>query len=232
MPSKITIDISNDIDFSVFENIEVDDGKAMDRIAAILDYHQFVINNELNEKYDGDLKKAFISFCREIYTKKSMLDDYIEFTEHYADTKSLEEIKNRLKFHCENANKCGSTGRHYRDRRQDSHKEEDDDVDTKWFIDRVDSIHFMVHHMVQLGMRVNMESLESEMKRDDDDEKAGDSKDHRLKRMKQEISSKRKEFSNDRLDDTANTKFTMKVDELTATDGMLLLSVLAFNLFL
>ena len=160
MPSKTTIDISNGIDFSVFENIEVDDGKAMDRIVAILEYHQFVMNNELNEKCDGDLKKVFISFCRDIYTQKSMLDDYIAFTEHYADTKSLEEIKNRLKFHCENANKCGSTGRHYRDRRQDSHKEEDDDVDTKWFIDRVDSIHFMVHHMVQLGMRVNMSSLE------------------------------------------------------------------------
>ena len=69
MPSNI------DIDFSSSKNIEIDDGKAVDRIVSILDYHQFVVNNELNEKYEGDPKKAFVSFCRDIYTKKSMLDD-------------------------------------------------------------------------------------------------------------------------------------------------------------
>ena len=85
------------VDFNVFQHIESEDQcdgkhhgtcKGLDRMTAALDYHQFTIENELNEKYGDDPKEVFIAFC----------EDYIHFVEHHADPSSIEYIKGRLHF--------------------------------------------------------------------------------------------------------------------------------------
>ena len=228
--SSTTTNTDDVIDSNIFKNIDPEDHcdgdthkecNALKRTISALEYHQFVVNTALNEKYAGDAKRAFVAFCRDIYTKQCLLDDYIHFIEHHADTKSLEDIRGRLRFKCGNAKKCGATGRHYRDRRNDSNNGDDgNDEESKWFIDRIDGIHFMVHHLIELGMRVQMDALQNEVKHDDDDENMVNAVDFALQRMGQEIESKRQQLSSDRLDDSANSKFTIKVDEVKENDGM------------
>lgn len=124
----------------------------------------------------------------------------------------MDEIKGRLKFQCENASTCGATSRHYRDRRQDINdinNEDDGAVESCWFVDRIDGIHFMVHHLTELGLRVQNNSLQS----------IGGVASHKLKAMGKEIDSKRNRFSSERLDGNSNLKFTINVDEMTDGNG-------------
>ena len=182
--------------FSVFQHMECGDQcdgkhpetcKGLDRLIATLDYHQFVIVNELNEKYGGDPKEIFIAFCDELYPQTAMLEDYIHFVEHHADPSSFDYIKGRLHFSCDSVSKCGATTRHYRDRRNDV----SNGMESVWCIDRIDSVHFMVHHLTELGLRVSAETMQS-MKGSEDDKKSdSELKDLALKRMMEEVGTKR-----------------------------------------
>ncbi len=135
----------------------------------------------------------------------------MHFVGHHADPKSIEYIRSRLQFSCDLVGKCGATTRHYRDRREDSTSAKG--VESNWFIDRVDSIHFMVHHLTELGLRVSMEAMESELAPDDEDEDESLLVDRTLKRLGKEIESKRALFSNQRLDGATNSKFTLQINE-------------------
>ena len=167
------MELNHIIDFNVFQHIESEDQcdgkhpgtcKGLDRMIAALDYHQFTIVHELNEKYGDDPKELFIAFCDELYPRTAMLEDYIHFVEHHADPSSIEYIKGRLHFKCESATKCGATTRHYRDRRNDVNN----GIEFVWCIDRIDSIHFMVHHLTELGLRVSADTLQNAVSSDDE----------------------------------------------------------------
>ena len=195
--------------------------KAMERVIAALDYHQFMIVNELSDKYGDEPTAAFISFCQELYPKDRMLNDYIHFVLHHADPDSIEYIRGRLHFPCDSAKNCGATSRHYRDRRGDATKGAKG-TKTNWFIDRIDTIHFMVNHLTELGLRVPSNVLESAF--DWDDEKGDESQKALLvqKRMKEVVDSKRREFSDERLDGAENAKFTLTVTEQSVISGTLM----------
>ena len=224
------------VPFSVFQHIQSGDQcdgkhpgtcKGLDRMIAALDYHQCTIVNPLQEKYGDDPKATFISFCDELYPKTTMLDDYVHFVEHHADPSSLEYIKGRLHLKCESATKCGATTRHYRDRADDHN----DGIESVWCIDRIDSVHFMIHHLTELGLRVSLETKESAVVSDDEKQVDLDVVDHDLKRTVKEVDSKRAVFSNERLDGIENTKFTLQISEkmtgtAKGTDGMLSLYIL------
>ena len=198
----------------------------MQRVIAALDYHQMVVVNELKDKYGDDPKRAFIAFCDELYPKVAMLTDYVHFVEHHADPNSTEYIKSRLHFDCDSAAKCGATTRHFRDRRDDD-KDGANGVVTNWFIDRMDSIHFLVHHLTELGLRVSKETKESVLGPDDEKQDESLSVDLALKRMGKEIEAKRAALSTQRLDGTTNSKFTIQIAEqkesgkVKGGDGML-----------
>ena len=176
----------------------------------------------LDEKYGDDPKAAFIAFCDELYPRVAMLNDYIHFAEHHADPASIEYIKSRLQMQCQNATKCAATSRHYRDRRQDVQ----DGIESNWYIDRIDTIHFMVHHLTEMGLRVSAEVMESVVL--SDDEKVNESVlfDHALKRMAEEVESKQVVFPTERLDGVVNAKFTLQINQgndggaAKGTDGM------------
>jgi len=217
------------VDFSVFEDAEGGghcDGKhsanckALDRITAALDYHHFLVNTPLGDKYGNDPKESFISFCRELYPKRSMLNDYIHFIDHHADPSSIEEIQNRLHFKCESAKNCGASSRHYRDRRHFGGVEVDK-LDSDWFIRRIDAVHHMVHHLKEFGLRISskvelQKVVDSEEDQEDDDKLV----DAALKEMSKEIAAKKKEFKTERLDGTTNSKFTLNANVVEGEQGI------------
>ena len=215
------------VDFNLFQTIERGDHchgkggycKSMERVIAALDYHFFTIINSMDDKYGDDPKAAFISFCNELYPKSAILNDYIHFILHHADTESIEYIRNRLHFECESAQKCGATVRHYRDRRGDANNGVEG-MESVWFIDRIDTIHFMVHHLTELGLRVSAKTLENELNLNETKEDESESVDLALRRLGREIDAKRAEFSTERLDGAKNSKFTLQVTEQNGSADM------------
>ena len=148
-----------------------------------------------------------------------MLNDYIHFVEHHADPKSIEYIRNRLHFDCHSVAKCGATTRHHRERRDDEHRESKDEA-SNWFIDRVDSIHFMVYHLTEVGLRVSKEeTMGNEAKRDDEEEDEKEFVDLALKRMDEVITAKRKAFSPQRLSGGKDSKFKLQIKGQDAENG-------------
>ena len=168
--------------------------------------------NPLDEKYGDDPRAAFVDFCDQLYSKKEMLNDYIHFQEHHSDPKTIDHIQGRLYMKCESAQKCGATSRHYRDRGDGDN--DGNGLESSWCIDRIDSIHFTVNHLTELGLRVNMSDVESELAADGQEVVDSDSVDVALKRLAEVIKAKRATFSNERLDGTTNSKFTLQVDEV------------------
>ena len=229
VPEETKVNVEHIVDFNLFQDIESGDHcdgeggycKALERVIGALDYHQITIVNSLDDKYGDGPRAAFTAFCDELYPKRAMLNDYIHFVEHHADPKSIEYIKGRLHFNCESAKKCGATTRHYRDRREDSTGAKG--VESNWFIDRVDSVHFMVHHLTELGLRVSAEeTMESAVALSDDEEEDESLLvDLALKRMGKVIEAKRALFSNERLDGATNSKFTLQIDEDESNGGNL-----------
>ena len=219
-PEETKTELKHLIDFTVFQKIDCDDHcggkngycKAVERIIAALDYHQFLVNGGLDAKYGDDPKSVFIAFCEDLYAKSAVLNDYIHFVNHHADDEGLGYIRGRLHFQCDSVVKCGATSRHYRDRREDSHSGTNDSDASNWFIERIDSIHFMVHHLHELGLRVSMEKIQSELMIDDETEDKSILVDLGMKRMAKEIDTKRSFMSTTRLDGGENSKFTMTVE--------------------
>merc|ERR1719242_2282396 len=72
----------------------------------------------------------------------------------------------------------------------------------------------MVHHLTELGLRVPMDVVNSEVLDDEDaDLEHSQFVDLAVKRMAEVIKKKREVFSNERLDNGANSKFTLSVIE-------------------
>ena len=212
------------VDFDVFKTIESGDHchgdhskecKAIDRVVAALDYYQFLVLAPKAAKYGKEPRTAFTSFCHELYPKKVMLNDYIHWVLHHKDPESIKAIRGRLHFLCESAKRCGAATRHFRNRRDDI--DEDDDVAPNWFIDKMDSIHFNVYHLTELGLRVPAEVMESGLAPNDEKQDESNLVDEALRRMGREIESKRTVFSSERLDGAVNSKFTLQIDGQTGS---------------
>ncbi len=210
------------MDLSVFENIECGDNcggskpagccRSLDRVVALLDYHQMtVVDPESVSKYGDDGESAFTAFCDAVYCKRNMVNDYIHFVNAHSDPQSVEYMKGRLHFGCESVRKCGATTRHYRDRGDDSNG--GNGSECNWFTDRMDSIHFLVHHLTELGLRVPAKAMESELASDDEEKDDSFLVDVALQRMGQIIESKRTALSTERLGGATNSKFTLQIDE-------------------
>ena len=209
------------MDFTIFENIadgdecdgdQVEECKSVDRIIAALEYYEHLVLSPFAAKYGDDPRLVFDGFCRDLYPKKTLLNDYIHWVLNHNDSDALMHMRQRLHFLCESAKHCGATARHYRDRRDDGN--DADKVESSWYTDKIDCIHFNIRHLHEVGLRVSAETLLSETAPDDDQEDGSERADDRLKRMKKEIASKRSAFSNQRLDGANNAKFTMKIANL------------------
>ena len=203
------------IDFKLFESIESGDHchgrhgaecKAMDRVVAALDYYQFLVIGATAKQLVDDPRAAFTAFCEELYPKGVLLNDYIHWVLHHKDPRSVKAIRGRLQFVCESAKLCGATSRHYGDRRVGGDG-------ANWFTEKMDSMHFNIYHLYELGLRVSPEVMQKEMASGDEEQDESDLVNSSLKRMGREIETKRALFSTERLDGATNSKFTLQIDE-------------------
>ena len=221
------------IDANLFENVESGDHchgkghctecKAMKRIMAALDYYGVLVLGAKAKKLVVDPNAVFMDFVDEIYPKKVFLNDYIHWVLYHNTPEEAKAIRSALQYLCDSAKDCGATTRHYRDRRQDGNGVEDAPNE---FMEKLDSMHFNIFHLQELGLRVSSEMLENEMKVDGKEMDESQLFDLGLKRMAQVIEAKRSAFSNERLDGIKNVKFNLQINEQTidgihaGSDGM------------
>lgn len=208
------------IDPKLFENVESEDHchgkgrctecKAMKRVMAALDYYAVLVLGAKAKMLVDDPKAVFMKFCDEIYPKRVFLNDYIHWVLHHNSVEEAKAIRSVLQYLCDSANDCGATTRHYRDRRQDANGA--DDVPNE-FMEKMDALHFNIYHLQELGLRIDPETLESEMKLDDHEQDESQLADVGYRCMARAIEVKRSRFSSQRLDGLKNAKFNLQVNE-------------------
>ena len=190
----------------------------MERIVAALKYYQHLVLSTNTTKYETDPWAVFNTFCEDLYPKGVMLNDYIHWVLNHKDERSIDAIRKRLNFVCDSAKKCGATTRHYRDRRQDGNVAED--TESSWFTEQMDTVHFNIYHLHDVGLRVSAEVLESEVAPDDEKQDESHLFDLAIKRLSKEMRAKGAAFGNERLNGSDNVKFTLNVNEMNGTDGL------------
>ena len=215
------------IDLKVFENIAEDDhcdgkhGKhcqCMVRVTAALDYYGVLVIGALGNQLVDDPKAVFTDFCEKVYPKKYFLNDYIHWVLHHKDEEEITKLRSSLHFICESAKLCGATTRHYRDRRVTT--DENDGEERNVFMEKMDSIHFNVFHLNELGLRISSEDLKIEITENDEGKDEEHLKELQLKRMAEVIATKRELFGAERLDEDTNFKFTIQVQEMGKDKGV------------
>ena len=167
------------------------------RLVAVLNYYNSLMLAA--EDRDSDVwKKKFIEFCDEHYGDYWMMEDYMHFIAYHSDLKSTNQIAAALEFKCFGDLKvCGGTSRHYRNRQRDVEEE------VHYYIDIMDSLHFNLLHLVDVGLRVNVDwNLESQQ--------SDGLVDQKMFKMKREIQMKRQQTAFSRIDATIkNSKFSL-----------------------
>lgn len=179
--------------------------EGLQRVITALDKHQKFLDSR------NDDNTAFLAFLDKHYPSNVLLNDYIHFVEHHADQNSIEFIRSRLQRGCESAVDCGATARHYRDRRDE--KTNGNMIESNDLMDRIDSIHFMVHHLHELGLRVSVKMPGSVVDEDDEKYSKSELKTLALKEMSDEVDAKKAHFTTERLDGVANSKFTLQINK-------------------
>ena len=196
--------IDNIIDFKIFEDLD-DDNKRMDRMIAALEYYQNLVLSLGAMVSTGDRQKTFTAFCQEVYTKTVFLDDYIHCIPLLKDPLKVRE---KLQFEAESEAVSSVITRHYAERRAD-------DASWSWFGEKMDSLHFYLHHLSDVGLRE--ESKDSDNAPDDDMNDDDTLDENAVKRLAQNVLSKRKFFSSERLDGiygVKSSKVKLSVHEL------------------
>ena len=181
-------------------------------MTAALDYYGVLVIGALGSQLVDDPKAVFTDFCEKVYPKKYFLNDYIHWVLHHKDEAEITQLRSNLHFICESAKLCGATTRHYRDRRVTTN--ENDGEERNVFIEKMDSIHFNVFHLNELGLRISSEDLKIEITENDKGKDEEHLKELKLKRMAEIIAMKRQFFSAERLDGDNNLKFTLQIQEM------------------
>ena len=171
---------------------------SMRRMTAILDYYNSTVMTANSEEAVEDLKKQFEEFCAKNYGEKWLLEDYMHCISVHDDRESMAKMAKSLKYKCSgNGKVCGGMKRHFRDRTMDQDA-------VSFFIDTLDTMHFNVLHLHDVGLRVDVEV------KVDDDQNEESLKDEALLKKHKVIQQKREQYSFQRLDDTANSnKYSM-----------------------
>ena len=128
----------------------------------------------------------------------------------HSDSASLSAMAAQLKSRCAGPAKCEWTQRHFgRDAHSLSHSETE--TEFNFFIATIDTLHFNVFHLRDVGLRIDLSDLKTD---DDDDAKDIDDDsslvDAAMLRIRDIIRLKRKQFAFDRMDGAdAKNKFTI-----------------------
>ena len=171
---------------------------AMRRITATLDYYNSLMMNG-NDHHLPFPRNQFIEFIDEHYGERMLLEDYLHCIRDHRDPESTTKMTANLKFKCfDDFKKCTVTPRHYRDRSQD----EKDPV--HFYVDIMDSLHFNLLHLEDVGLRVNI-PLELLIYKND-----SNSVDDALSMMAKSVQQKRRQFPFSRLNSgVKSAKFSL-----------------------
>ena len=145
---------------------------------------------------------------------------YIVLVDNYTDYNDDTIARPRLSPRPPSVAECGGTTRHYRDRQRDSNTQSEE-ADSNLFLDLIDTLHFNVFHLEHVGLRVPLLHNDDDLKADDDDDECEeDLVDAEVRRVAAEIHHLRSQFAFERIDNTKNSKFTIKAqEEQQATSG-------------
>lgn len=125
----------------------------MQRMIAIMDYYNSMMNTADDIETEVDLHDEFISFCDEHYEEKWMLEDYMHCVEHHSHEKWMVKKvkKTECKEHRDNGEvECRGIARHYRNL-------EEKGKGVHPCIELVDSFHFHALHLYDVGLRTNIQ---------------------------------------------------------------------------
>ena len=170
---------------------------ALKRLVAVLNYYNSLMMNVV----DGDeifLQNQFIEFCDKYYGQNWMLEDYMHFISNHSDLESTTIIAASLEYRCfGDLKRCAGTARHYRNRQRD------DKENVHFYVNIMDSMHFNVLHLVDVGLRVDIDwNLE--------EQEIEGLVNQKVLKMNREIQLKRQQNAFARIDGTAkNSKFSL-----------------------
>ena len=169
--------------------------------------------------------EIFTEFMDRHYGDTNLLSDYVHILDNHFDTDSLRAIADQLQYKCGASDQCQGIRRHFRGRGVGT---ESVKMATNHCVDTVDTVHFLLCHLEETGLRIPNEVLlqTDDMKEDDDGDEDNECNlvDRVLKKLVNEIKGRRKARGHiDRLDGQSNTKFTVNTVvnvEVKAQDGM------------
>ena len=182
----------------------------LQRLAVLLKYHQLLVGSQS----DGDTANAraiLLEFVDATYSRALLLADYIDFFSAHSDAASRGALCAQLRAlqcGCARVAECAGTARHFRERAQ--RKEQGLCLD----LDLIDALHFNVFHLEHVGLRVPAQTA---LPTGDDDEDA--LVDAEMRRIAAHILRLRTLFAFERIDNTNNSKFTIKAQEEDALQG-------------
>ena len=198
------INMLSQLDWALFETANM--AKADEAVKRLIESLNFFADLKL--KAIQDPTAIFTEFCDRHYGEHEMLRDYVHFMDHHSSPEAVREIAARLKVQCDGVGQCGGTLRHFRDRGGGG-QEVEEKVNTNFYVDTMDSLHFYLFHLEEMGLRVPAEVVESALKEEHEEQDEQSLVDAVSKRMALEIAARRKLLSVDRLDGATNTKFNI-----------------------
>ena len=224
---RFVVDLGEFVDFALFQNMEHhDDCKedehcpAVQRILQSLDLFAALKSSTgpIPKEHGDGADEEFTEFMDRHYGESNVVIDYVHFLDRHFEPDSLRKIAKRLRFGCDAVGRCKGTQRRFRER-GGSGMEQKEETTTNHYIDTLDTVHFLLCHLDETGLRVPAELLQSEIKAVDEEEDEDTLVDAVIQRMTREIASRRRVLGVDRFDGATNSKFNISTME-TKVDGV------------
>ena len=207
------------MDLKLFGNIDRDaestkngDSPAIRRLVQCLNFRSYLLKDAVTAEEVRRALERFRDFCAEHYSEGALLSDYTHFVVHHSAPDSVRNIASKLQFECGGVAECGGTARHFRERGGGRPNVEEKES-TNFYVETMDTLHFYLCHLEEMGLRIPTELLQTERKAVDEEQDEESLVDEVLKRMTREVMARRKVHGADRLDGATNTKFNLSTTE-------------------
>ena len=178
---------------------------ALNRLFCGLNYYQ-----KLDTKKIKNNQQIFVAFIKDVYS--AFIDDYTHLVcIHGHEIENIHKYLTQIQslFGTCDIKECSFTSRHYQP--SESHKSPITDFTMNFYEKNMDSLHFYLLHLFQVGLRI-FKIAEEEIKQQTDDESDNDKYfDATFNRINEMIKVQRDTTSFDRLKN--NNKFNLVVAE-------------------
>jgi len=201
-PNANTAAAMNAFRDAIFEEHCGDKCLSVLRIVYSLRHYHLLL--KAKKKVDND-RTLFIEWCDSVYTAALLLDDYVHVMSKHNDITSLSAMARQIKCPCSGAAECEWTGRHFRGRGRD--KAEKNAESVHFYIELMDTLHFNIFHLKEVGLRIDVADAKTDAKAEDDDEDT--LVDAEMLRIRDIIKLKREQYTFDRMDSADTNKFTI-----------------------